>query len=52
MAGLFIRFMVEKCAACQNHPKSNFGWSNMCNWSHADSVLNSSSLLLGEKLIK
>ena len=23
---LFIRCMVEKCAACQNHRKSNFVW--------------------------
>ena len=26
MAGLFIGFLVEKCAACQSHRKSNFGW--------------------------
>ena len=26
MAGLFIGFLVEKCAACQSHRKSDFGW--------------------------
>ena len=26
IAGLFIGFMVEKCAAGQNHRKSNFVW--------------------------
>ena len=26
MAGLFIGFMIEKCATCQNHGKSNFVW--------------------------
>ena len=26
MAGLFIVFLVEKCAACQSHRKSDFGW--------------------------
>ena len=26
MAGLFIGFLVEKCAACQSHWKSDFGW--------------------------
>ena len=26
MAGLFIAFLVEKCAACQSHRKSDFGW--------------------------
>ena len=26
MAGLFIGFLVEKCAACHNHRKSDFGW--------------------------
>ena len=24
MAGLFIRFLVEKCAACPSHRKSDF----------------------------
>ena len=26
MAGLFIRFLVEKCAACPSHRKSDFRW--------------------------
>ena len=26
MAGLFVVFLVEKCAACQNPRKSDFGW--------------------------
>ena len=26
MAGLFIWFLVEKCAACQSHRKCDFGW--------------------------
>ena len=26
MAGLFIGFLVEECAACQSLQKSNFGW--------------------------
>ena len=26
MAGLFIGFSVKKCAACQSHRKSDFGW--------------------------
>ena len=26
MAGLFIRVSVEKCAACQSHRTSDFGW--------------------------
>ena len=26
MAGLFIGFLVEKCAARQSHRKSDFGW--------------------------
>ena len=26
MDGLFIGFLFEKCAACQSHRKSDFGW--------------------------
>ena len=26
MASLFIAFLIEKCAACQSHRKSDFGW--------------------------
>ena len=26
IAGLSIEFLVEKCAACQSHWKSDFGW--------------------------
>ena len=26
MAGLFVVFLVKKCAACQSHRKSDFGW--------------------------
>ena len=26
MAGLFIGFLVEKCAVCQSHRKSDFTW--------------------------
>ena len=26
MASLFIVFLIEKCAACQSHRKSDFGW--------------------------
>ena len=26
MAGLFIVYLVEKCAAYQSHRKSDFGW--------------------------
>ena len=26
MAGLFIGFLVENCAACQSHYKSDFEW--------------------------
>ena len=26
MAGLFIGFLVGKCAACQSHQKCDFGW--------------------------
>ena len=29
MAGLFIEFLVEKCAACQSG-KSDFGWHRFC----------------------
>ena len=29
MAGLFIGFLVEKCAACQSHWKSDFGWNRV-----------------------
>ena len=29
MAGLFIEFLVEKCAACQSR-KSQFGWHRFC----------------------
>ena len=29
MTGLFIRLLVEKCAACQSHWKSDFGWHSV-----------------------
>ena len=29
MAGFFIEFLVEKCAACQSR-KSDFGWHRFC----------------------
>ena len=29
MAGLFIEFLVEKCATCQSR-KSDFGWYRFC----------------------
>ena len=29
MTGLFIEFLVEKCAACQSR-KSDFGWHRFC----------------------
>ena len=29
MAGLFIEFLVEQCAACQSR-KSDFGWHRFC----------------------
>ena len=28
MARLFIGFLVEKCATCQSHRKSDFGWTH------------------------
>ena len=33
--GLFLALLVEKCTACQNHWKSNFGWHHFQNWAYS-----------------
>ena len=35
MAALFIALLVEKCAACQSHWKSDFGWHRFKNWAYS-----------------
>ena len=35
MAGLFIGLFVDKCTACQNHWKSDFGWHRFQKWAYS-----------------
>ena len=35
MAGLFIALFVDKCTACQNHWKSDFGWHRFQKWAYS-----------------
>ena len=33
--GLFIALLVDKCTACQNHWKSDFGWHRFHKWAYS-----------------
>ena len=33
--GLFIVLLVEKCTACQNNSKSDFGWHRFQKWAYS-----------------
>ena len=33
--GLFIVLLVDKCTACQNHWKSDFGWHRFQKWAYS-----------------